>query len=119
MVELPIHRYVCNRLLLSRSCGDDSLPLGLSVQLLADPANFDVDQLAVTLDNLDFNITSDKLNKTKNNEGLFVFFSELTVGPGLHTVTVRKSYLAESGSWNLVAITYVMPWLRLVASNLA
>lgn len=87
---------------------DDRYKPGVSVSLLGDPNNFDVDLLLVKFDGDGITITQNELNKSKEGDGLFTFFSTEKTAFGLHTVIVQKHANATRGLWNLVEILYVI-----------
>ena len=83
--------------------------LGRQISLLADPDNFDADLVVVTFDSKPYNISQNRLDRTKGGDGLFTFFNITPPETAFHTVMVQKSSKGNNGSWNLVMIEWVTP----------
>lgn len=75
--------------------------LGSSISLLADPNNFTVGLMSITLDTNSFALAFASDDIVDSENGLFVFFKENLSSPVIHSITIGAQ---TSGIWNLVAI---------------
>lgn len=80
----------------------ETIALGTSLSLLADPDNFTVGLMSITIDALSFAWDTTIESESINENGLFAFFATDSLSNSVvHSITFGAQ---TSGIWNLVAI---------------
>lgn len=79
----------------------ETIALGTSISLFADPNNFTVGLMSITIDALSFAWGTMVDLEPINENGLFAFFTTDSLSNSVHSITFGAQ---TSGIWNLVAI---------------